>query len=62
VTASGHPVGRNRKIPSATRPETVDLGRIAAQSGKQEALSRRECVSAFCLEIRFTILVDTPPG
>jgi hypothetical protein len=34
--------------------ETVDLRRIAAQSCKQEALSRRECVSAFCLEICFT--------
>ena len=45
-----------------TWAETVDLRRIAAQSYKEEALSRRECISAFCLEICFTVLVDTPPS
>ena len=40
--------------------ETVDLRRIAAQSGQLKAVQGRQCFSAFCLEVRFTILADIP--
>src|SRR6266852_2860418 len=42
--------------------QTVDLDRTTAQSCQQEAVSRRERVFAFGIEIRIAILVDDAPG